>query len=102
VRKKHDGSCVTRLECAEAMEPMRGTLAEIKNALIGKDLTGGLVQQVNNLNSKVENLITQWNEQKEKNKEKRAANLAWKLAAVGFASAVIGIVLEFVFSHFPH
>jgi hypothetical protein len=84
------------------MDPLRSTLETVKNALVGENLSGGLVQQVNNLNIRVANLITQGNEQKLQNKEKRENLLKWKLAAVGFAAVVIGYLLEFGLSHLAH
>ena len=101
-RKKHDGSCVSRQECAEAMEPLKSTMETVKNALVGKDLRSGLVQQVNNLDNKVQNLITQSDEEKRQAEKKRKEILRWKMAAVGFAATVFGIVLQFLFSHFTH
>lgn len=101
-RQKKNDCYVSRQECDGAMEPLRSTLETVKNALVGENMSGGLVQQVNNLNIRVANLITQGNEQKLQNKEKQEKNLKWKLAAVGFAAIVIGYLLEFGLSHLAH
>jgi len=101
-RKKYDGGCVTRQECVEAMEPLRNTLETVKNALVGQNLTGGLVKQMSDLSNKVTNLITQREEEKSEKKEKHEETLKWKMAALGLAASFLGFLLEFVFNHFAH
>lgn len=101
-RKKHDGSGVTRQECFEAMDPIKSTLIDVKNALIGKDLRSGLVQQVNNLDNKVTNIITQWETEKKENEKKHQENLKLKLAILSLAATFLGFFLKFVLSHFGY
>lgn len=97
---------MSRQECLETMEPVKNTLVEVKNALVGKDLRSGLVQQVINLDNKVSNLITQFEEQKaqdkEKTKKKDQENFRLKLATVSFGFTLFGFLVEFAFNHFIH
>lgn len=105
-RKRKNGPCVTHEECAQAMEPLRTTLQDVKNAIVGKDLRGGLVQQVNNLDNKVTNIVTEFEAEradaKKENEEKRKENFRWKLAALSFAFSFLGFLLEYAVNHFAH
>jgi hypothetical protein len=84
------------------MGPLKDTLMDVKNALVGKDMRSGLVQQVNDLDNKVDNLINQSNAQKEERKKREQENFRLKLAAVSFGFTLLGFILELVFNHFAH
>ena len=77
---------VSRAECTAAMKEVSADLDLVKTALIGNDMRGGMVNDVAQLNMKVDSLV----KQSQLNKE---IGLKWKLAIFGaLASAVISIV----------
>lgn len=94
---KHDSSYVTHAQCSESMSPIVDDLKTIKNALVGQDLRGGLVNQVSTITTKLDQVISQVNEAnhnaKNEKKEKKEISLRWKLAAFSAIGAILGILI---------
>lgn len=81
------------------MGDVRNDLGIVKKALVGDDLCHGLVKTVGEIKAQVTSLITDKQNNKESQKEKRETSLKWKLAAVGLTFTLFGILLQELLSH---
>jgi hypothetical protein len=114
MQKKAD--CVAlRAACDKRLEEMTADMRLIKSALVGTDLRGGLVNQVNTLNTRLSDIIaTQELTDSTRNKEKEKADSSaqsaktsradvvarYKIALIGVAGGLFGILLGFILSKF--
>jgi hypothetical protein len=85
---------MTRVECAATMAPIQVSLARLENAIIGTDLSSGLVKKVSDLTAKVDNMIQTDNLRKAEQEKKQENKLRWKLVAFSFAGTLFGIILK--------
>jgi hypothetical protein len=93
--KKGNADCVTHAECSQTMEPLLKEIYAIKNALVGPDLRGGLVNQVTGIQNKLDDVIKEREEQKK-------TNLKYKILTVSLAFTLIGIFVEAIVNHYLH
>jgi hypothetical protein len=91
--KKNGSQYVTHSQCSETMSPIISDLKTIKNALVGENLLGGLVNQVSTMATKLDQVITEVDNAKNEKKEKKKISSAWKIAALSAFSALLGILL---------
>jgi len=67
-------------------------------ALWGEDGREGMVRDINEIKDFMKEQTKYREEEKEAQKEKRKNLLKWKFAAVGFAFALLGFVLQYALS----
>jgi len=92
--KKDNPGFMTRAECVATMGPIQTSLSRLENAIIGTDLSSGLVKKVSDLTAKVDDVIkTGILEKSEKEKKEEKGN-RWKIAALGFAFTLLGIIAK--------
>lgn len=91
---KKDGGCVTHAECSAVMTPIQVSLGRIENAIIGPDLSGGLVKKIADLDVKF-NDIVQANNLAESTREKKEVKLdKWKFLTISFGFTCLGLIIK--------
>jgi len=90
-KKKKDPEYVLRAECLEISGGIKTELTIIKKALVGEDMRGGLVKQVNELTDQVARM-------QESKKLQEARHWKLKFALFGLLMTIIGIIIEQVIS----
>jgi hypothetical protein len=76
------------------MMPIQTSLSRIENAIIGPDLSSGIVKKLADLDAKF-NDIVQANNLAENTREKKEAKFdKWKLAAVSFGLTLLGVLIK--------
>jgi hypothetical protein len=92
--------CVTVEECQKCNNLITDDLKTIKTALIGEDLLGGLVFQVNEITASLQLLKEKASAQAghdEKEKDvKRESSTRWKLAVFTVVSGLIGVFIGLI------
>jgi len=81
-RKKANGGFVTRAECSAMMEQNSCDIKDIKKAIIGEDLRGGLVRDVGLIKDQIHEMQTAQANQKKAAEGKQQSILTWKTTAV--------------------
>jgi hypothetical protein len=102
-----------RTSCDKRLEEITSDIRLIKSALVGTDMRGGLVNQVNNLSVKLNDIIsTQHLTDETRNKEKETSNkreadteaarydvhARYKVAIIGLVGSLAGLALAFFLS----
>jgi len=93
-----------RIECQKRLDEMKDDLRLVKSALVGTDMRGGLVNQVNTLSERLSDIITTQKltdnhrdaEKKEEKQDKRAGMdraTRWKISIVGVISGLLGVII---------
>jgi hypothetical protein len=88
-RKKND-DYVTRVECTQVSGQIRSELAILKRAMVGEDLTGGIVKDMGELKNDVKAIKQYINTEENKGRD-------WRL--LGFSilgSTVTGAIVIFI------
>jgi len=80
---------VTREECIKAMEQVAIDIKVMKRALVGEDMRGGIVKDIAELKSKI-------NEFNHVSTVKAELSLRWKIAILGSLVALIGILADLI------
>jgi hypothetical protein len=82
---------MTRRECKAAMAEVGSDIADIKRALVGDDMRGGMVKDIERLNMKVDQIV-------ENGKNSTKFLNRWKLAifgaAISLTVAIVGVFLR--------
>jgi len=73
------------------MGPLGSTLTNIQKALIGDDMTHGLVKDVSTLTLKVESMLESTTEKRSASEAKKERWTREKIAILGLVSAIVGI-----------
>lgn len=84
---------ITIEECQKCNGDLKDDLKTIKNALIGENMRGGLVQQVNELATTLQDLITDKSDEKKDVDDKKVRSQRWKIAAFTAFAGILGIFL---------
>jgi len=105
VKKKNNGSGspVTRAECGAKMEPLTDDVSQIKRALIGDDLQGGLVKKFDTLDNKLGDVLKKHEEEKKELKKRadysRRMKIAIITAFIGAFGSIIYLTVDFALKH---
>jgi len=91
---KKDGGCVTHAECSAVMGPLQTSLSRIENAIIGPDLSSGLVKKVADLDAKVDSIVKNNTHEKGEQAKKDKKQDKWKLAALTFGFSLLIIFIK--------
>ena len=78
------------------MEQIACDSKDVKMALLGTDLRGGLVRDVGLIKDQIHEMQTAAANKKADDSSKATRALQWKMAAVAFLSILVGAVLEFL------
>ena len=86
-------------ECAKCNNEIKDDLRTIKNALIGENMRGGIVNQITNLENKISDIAAARACDEKEMEKKDDVKVRWKLATVGalvaLAMFVAGRLLDF-------
>jgi hypothetical protein len=99
-RKKTDGGCVTRGECNSIMNPMLEDIRTIRNCLIGLDLKGGLVKDIEEMKSEMKSAHKESEEDKKAAKLKNIFNNKVKLALFSLVCGLVGYGVKYLIDKF--
>ena len=76
------------------MTPIQTSLSRIENAIIGPDLTSGIVKKIADLDAKF-NDIVQANNLAENTRVKKEVKLdKWKFLTISFAFTCLGLIIK--------
>lgn len=92
--KKSDNDFITRLECTTVSSAIKRDLSEIKVALIGQDMQGGIVKKLNDLDSKVGDIALAQNHVSHEKEVKEDRFSREKIALIGVVGAILGIIID--------
>lgn len=95
-KNKDNPGVMTRGECSATMMPLQASLLRLENAIIGTDLSSGLVKKVSDLTAKVDSIAQTGILEKAEREKKEAKKDRWKIAALSFAGALLGIAVKVV------
>lgn len=86
-------SYITRSECAAISTSIKKDLDIVKLALVGPDLQGGMVKQVNDLHDKVEKINGLVSNHKSEDSASKERWSREKIALIGATGTILGIIL---------
>ena len=93
---KDNPGFVTHGECSATMGPMQASLNRLEKAIIGDDLSSGMVKKVSDLAAKVDSVVQTRTQEKVERVNKEANKQRWKIVAVGSMFTLIGIIIKAV------
>ena len=97
---------VLRVECAQNVATIKADLGVIKNALIGSDLRGGLVNDVAELKINLANIAIEQNKLKTntsaENSQKKELSTRVKIAIISLIGVIITAFAAFLIHFWPH
>jgi malonyl CoA-acyl carrier protein transacylase len=97
MQKKAD-CVVLRASCDKRLEEMTSDIRLIKSALVGIDMRGGLVNQVNALNERLNDIISAQRLKQSANIAKANVNARYKVAIIGLIGSLAVLALAFLLS----
>jgi len=89
-KKSPTSTYVTHSECAEISGQIRKEITVIKNSLVGEDMRGGLVKDVESMKNSVETIKTYIDNEKTKGRDWRL--LGFAVTTSVFSGAAVAIV----------
>jgi hypothetical protein len=99
-RRKRDGDCVTREECSQISGHISEEVNLVLDAIRGKDLRGGLVADIANIQkdmvnirNDVANMRKEVKDVLDSDREKKALSTRWKIAIACSLISSGGVVL---------
>jgi hypothetical protein len=97
IKMARNGRMMSKADCAKAMQPLEGDIKQIREALVGVDLRGGLVKDVQQLNSKLDDIIDDAKSAKQLAAEVRDSTRQWRLIIFGsLLAAMLALSVEVI------